>query len=732
MRCVQIPAYDRATGIPTGDLDDDGMLVTMPEPLLPWIGNTSGLGTDVWPSSFDFIVSGDQFVNRDGLLYNYQPPNYFQRPDERIIAGATGHYSFSEALDVFAEMSYMDDKTVAQIAPSGAFFVTTTIPCGNPLLSAQQFQLLCGDFNLTAADTQSVLLGRRNVEGGFRQDTLRHTSSRVVVGARGDINETWSYEAYANFGQSAVSETYLNDLSTKRIIRALNVISDPVTGDAVCASVVDGSDPECVPWDIFTTGAVADGRDTPTQLYLAKPLFATGEVSTVVINGYVVGDMSNYGWQLPGADSGISIVGGFEQRQEDIVFNPDDGFASGDGAGQGGAVSAVNGAFTVNELFFEAQLPIYDGGDFADSVNMNFGYRYSDYDTDQQTDTFKVAGDWAFNDSFRIRASFQRAVRAGNVQELFRPETFNLFDMDEDPCANEPGESPTASFEECARTGVTTGQYGNIALSPAGQYNFIQGGNTSLIPETSDTTSFGFIWTPSFAEGLIVSADYYNIEIEDAISSISPSFILDECLATGDAVFCDAITRGPQTGTLWLTNDNIRSTDVNIGLLKREGVDLQATYGFDIGNGGAIDLNLIGTYAIASEEIPTPGAATIKCVGFWDADTCLGPNPEWGHSFRATWVTPWDANLTAYWRYVSAVDDTGVNVAHFDSHNWLDLAGTWQATEILMLRAGVNNVFDEEPPLSADVGTGKGNGNTFPGTYNALGRYWFMGLSIRL
>ena len=732
MVCNMIPDYNRATGVPTGALNADGTLKMLPEPELPWIGNTTGLGTVEWPSSFDYIVQGDQFVNRSGLLYNYQPPNYFQRPDERIIAGATGHYNLSEKLEVFAEMSYMDDKTVAQIAPSGAFFVTTSIPCGNPLLSPQQFQLLCGDFLLTSADTQTVFLGRRNVEGGFRQDTLRHTMSRVVVGARGDINDSWSYEAYVNFGQSAIAQTYLNDLSTKRIIRALNVIPDPVTGAPVCASVVDGSDPECVPWDIFTTGGVPVGRDSAEQLYLAKPLFATGEVSTAVINGYVVGDMGNYGWQLPGSDTGISIVGGFEQRQEDITFNPDDGFASGDGAGQGGAVSSVQGAFTVNELFFEAQIPIYDGGDFADSVNLNLGYRYSDYDTDQETDTFKVAGDWAFNDSFRIRASFQRAVRAGNVRELFRPETFNLFDMDEDPCANEPGELPTASLSDCMRSGVTAGQYGNIALSPAGQYNFIQGGNTSLIPESSDTTSFGFIWTPSFAEGLIVSADYYNIEIEDAISSISPSFILDECLATGDAVFCDPINRNPVTGTLWLTGDNIRSTDVNIGLLKREGVDLQVAYGFDVGDMGEVDLSLIGTYAIASEEIPTPGAATIKCVGKWDADTCLGPNPEWGHSFRATWVTPWDANLTLYWRHVSEVDDTGVNVAHFDSFDWIDLAGTWQATETLMLRAGVNNVFDEEPPLSADVGTGKGNGNTFPGTYDALGRYWFMGVSIRL
>jgi iron complex outermembrane receptor protein len=726
MACNQIPAYDRATGIPTGELDDDGNLVTMPEPVLPWIGNTSGNGTLEWPSSFDYIVQGDQFVDRNGLLYNYAPPNYYQRPDERIIAGAIGNYAFSDSLEVFAEVNFMDDKTVAQIAPSGAFFVTTSLPCGNPLLSAQQFQLICGDFNLTTADTQTVFLGRRNVEGGFRQDTLRHSSNHIVVGARGDINDSWSYEAYANFGQSAFSQTYLNDLSTTRIKRALNVIDDG-SGNAICASVVDGSDPNCVPWDIFTTGAVPVGRNTPTQNYLSVPLYATGEVTTVVVNGYVVGDMGNYGWQLPGADSGISLVGGFEQRQEDLIFTPDVGFQSGDGAGQGGPIKGVEGGFTVNELFFEAAVPLYDGGDFADSVNLNLGYRYSDYDTNQQTDTFKAAFDWAFTDTFRIRASFQRAVRAGNLRELFRPQAIGLFDLTVDPCATA---TPTATLAECMNSGVTAGQYGNIAESPAQQYNALFGGNPDLKPETSDTVSFGFLLTPSAVEGLIISADYYDITVEDAIKAVDPATILNKCLDTGDAIWCDKVKRNPLSGTLWIGQDQIVSTDQNIAELKREGVDLQVAYSFDVGNAGSMDLSLVGTYQIAADEVPLPGEDTIECVGGWDLNECGLPFPEWAHTFRATWETPWDVDISGYWRHLGSVDQRD-GTTPFDSFDWLDLSGTWQATEVLMLRAGVNNIFDKEPPIAA-VGAGYGNGNTFPGVYDARGRYWFVGLSVRL
>lgn len=698
---------------------------TLPEGRITDFGVLSGVG----PGTFDYIVQGDQFVPRDGLLYNYAPSNHFQRPDERIIAGGYGHYTFNDHLELFAEVSYMDDKTVAQIAPSGAFFVTSSLPCSNPLLSDQQFQLICGDFGLTTDDVQTVFLGRRNVEGGFRQDTLRHNSSRVVFGARGEINDTWSYEAYFNYGQTVMSETYLNDLSTTRIIRALDVVPDPVTGEAVCRSVLNGVDPACIPWNIFTTGGVPEGRDTPIQQYLSVPLFATGEVTTTVYNAYVSADLGDYGWQIPSADAGIQVVGGFERREETLIFTPDVGFASGDGAGQGGPIQGVIGDFDVDELFFEAAVPLWAGQNFA-SVNLNLGYRYSDYSTGVDTDTYKVSGDWALNDSIRLRASYQRAVRVGNLRELFRPQTIQLFDMDLDPCA---GAVPVASFEECARTGVTADQYGTIADSPAGQYNFIGGGNRDLIPETSDTVSVGFIWTPTaFAQGLIVSADYYKIDIEDAISAIAPDFILDQCLAAGLPIWCDAVNRGALTGTLWIGQDNIMSTDINIGSLTREGIDLQVGYDFDVGSMGVIDINLAGVYLITANEVPTPGGDTIVCKGTWDNSQCGAPSPEWGHNFRVTWATPWDLNITGYWRYLDGVTETGVNQADFPSFSWFDLAGVWQATETFSLRVGLNNVFDKEPPLSSDTGAGFGSGNTFPGVYDARGRYWFLGFSVTL
>ena len=685
--------------------------------------------------SFDFIVAGDQFQVRDGELYNYQPPNFIQRPDERYTVGALGHYRFNDAFEAYAEVSYMDDVSDAQIAPSGAFFVTSTLPCGNPLLSAQQFQVLCGDYGLTAADTQTVYIGRRNVEGGFRTNLTTHVSNRIVVGARGDITDAWSYDAHVMSGRVKLAQTYLNDLSTTRIIRALNVVADPDTGDPVCASVLDGSDPNCIPWNVFETGGVLpDGQD-PVQGYIAKALFATGSVTTDVASGYVTGDMGQYGVKLPTADTGIQLVGGYEYRQEKLTYEPDDGFQSGDGAGQGGATTAVDGSFAVKDYFFEAQVPLFEGYDLAQSVNLNFGYRYSDYNTNQTTDTYKGTFDWSFNDQIRLRASLQRAVRAGNLRELFQPQGLNLFDMANDPC----GDAQLYSLDACVNfTGLPANLYGSAALnSPAGQYNFLQGGNPDLQPEESDTISFGGIWSPAFIDGLTVSIDYFNIEVTGAIDVIPQRFTLEQCLETGDALWCDNVQRAPGSGSLWVgTQGFVVATNTNIGKFEREGVDLQIGYTLPIGGMGDLDFSLVGTALMTADTQPTPASAVVECKGVWENGDCVGAFPEWAHNFRATWATPWDVDMSLFWRYTSAVDDAAragtSGASNWDAYNWIDLAATWQVTDNTQLRFGISNVLDEDPPLSSDVGTYPGNGNTFPGFYDPMGRYIFMGVSLEL
>jgi len=671
--------------------------------------------------SFDWITQGNEFVARNGLLYNYAPANFYQRPDERYTAGVFARYELSDKAEFYAELNFMDDQTNAQIAPSGAFFVTSTLPCGNPLLSEQQFQAVCGSNDLTRDQTQNVFIGRRNVEGGFRNQDIRHTSFRGVFGVRGDLNETWSYDMYYSYSEVSYEGTYNNELSTTRIGRALDAVRDD-DGNIVCRSVVDGSDPNCVPWNVFETGGVTDAMIN----YLQIPLFDRGTTDQKVISAFVTGDLGDYDIKMPAADNGIQVAVGLEYRKDNLDYNPDLNYQSGDGAGQGGPRPAVEGGFEVKEIYGEVSIPLIEGREFAEELTVDLGYRYSDYSTDVDTDTYKIALGWAPTTDFKARGSFQKAVRHANVRELFRPQGIGLYDMASDPCA---GANPTATLEQCARTGVTAAQYGKIADSPAGQYNQLQGGNPNLKPESSETLSYGFIWTPEFVDGLTVTLDYYNIEVTDAISAISAETTLNQCLNTGDASFCNLVNRGPVSGTLWLDGDSIVATNINIGFIETEGVDFTFEYEFDVADMGSVSIMNNGNYVMAYDQEEYPGAGIESCEGTWGG-ACGSPTADFKNNLRVTWHTPWDLSLSSTIRHIGEIEAKGAGQQDLGERNYWDLGAIYQMNEEVTFRAGVQNVLDREPPLADGGPSIFGNGNTFPGTYDALGRYIFLGASM--
>ena len=679
-------------------------------------------------NGFDYKVDGTEFVPRAGTLYNYGPENFFQRPDERYTFGAFAHYDVSDQVEVFSELMFMDDRSVSQIAPSGAFFVTNELSCGNPFLSDQQFNALCGQYGLTKDDTQVAYLGRRNVEGGRRQQDLRHTMYRGVFGARGQINDAWRFDVYAQYSEVSMENTYLNDLSTTKIKRALNAVAHPDSGETVCQSVVDGSDPSCVPWNIFTTGAVSQEMLD----YLVLPLFARGTTDQTVYSGYLAVDLDEYGVQLPAADSGISLVFGAEYREDNLDFSPDTGFSSGDGAGQGGATPAVSGGYDVTEFFLEASLPLVQGARAAQDVTLDLAYRYSDYSTDQQTDTYGIAGAWSIIDQVKLRASYQRAIRAANVRELFQPQGFNLFDMAGDPCG---GPSPARSQAECARSGVTAERYGSVPNSPASQYNFLQGGNPDLAPEEADTYSFGAVFYLDWADAfdLNLSIDYFAIKIEKGISNLTPEFILNQCL-DGNEAQCANVRRG-NAGDLWIgsnvgSSGRIRALNDNLAIEEVQGMDITADLNWDIGKYGNLGFNTVMSFIGTWDQAELEGAPAEACEGKWGG-VCGYPTPDFRNSLRTVWTTPWDITVTGLWRHVDEVQDLNGNV-DIDKQDYFDLAGSWMVNDWATLRSGVNNVFDEEPPI---IGNGagpsiSGNGNVFPGLYDHLGRYWYFGVSV--
>ncbi|GLS26251.1 TonB-dependent receptor [Marinibactrum halimedae] len=687
---------------------------------------TTDRGTFGNLNDVDLMVEGNQFVNRNGYLFNFAPDNFFQRPDERTTAGLFANYEINDKVKAYTEIMYMSNESNAQIAPSGAFFITDTFYCGNPFMSDQQYNALCGALEYGRdeySDDGDILIGRRNVEGGARNNDLEHESLRTLFGFKGNINESWSYDIFAQYSEVEFYEAYNNDLSKIRVNRALDARLDE-NNNVVCASTLgpNPEDPDCVAWNIFEAGAVT--QDMLEYLYL--DLEAEGNTELSVFGATFSGDLGEYGMTLPQANNGVAVAFGLEYREESLDYNAGPGYESGDGAGQGGPRPSVEGEYDVTDVYFQALIPIMEGQPFAEELTLDIGYRFSDYSTSITTDTYKVAFGWAPNSDVKIRGSYNRAVRHANIRELFRPQAISLYDMDADPCG---GPTPQRTLEECRRTGVTSAQYGAIANNPAEQYNDISGGEPDLKPETSDAYSFGIVYTPSQLPGLDLTLDYFEIEVTDAIDALTPQFILEQCLSSGAPEYCSLVNRDPGNGSLWTGTGSVTAVDQNIGMFRTEGIDVAINFDLELGDLGALRFTNTSTYIMDWERQEVSERPVIDCNGKW-GESCEDPVIDFQNNFRVTWLTPMNLSINTQWRHMSEVEDV-LDRADFDAQNYLDLSGIWSINDMVSIRAGINNITDREPPIGPSPGAGIfGNGNTFPGTYDALGRYWFLGATF--
>ncbi|MBI1196517.1 MAG: TonB-dependent receptor, partial [Phenylobacterium sp.] len=544
---------------------------------------------------------GNTFRTRTGAdVYNFGPANYYQRPDDRYVMGAFAHYELAPWATAYADLMFMDDTSTYQIAPGGIFAGTFSINCANPLLSDQQRGLMPataasggGTCLSNTAGTFTGTVSRRNIEGGGRQGQTEHTQYRYVVGLKGDIADNWNYDFFMQFGRVAFHQVQTGFFRTTAINNALNVVS--VNGVPTCQSVVDGTDTACVPYNIFQLGQV-----TPAALaYLETPSSQIGNLYERVVNFSVGGDLTDYGIKSPWAQDGVGVSFGAEYRRETLDFAADYVSSAGLLNGSGGANPPVNGSYDVYELFGETRIPLIQDAPFAKSLQMELAYRYSDYSSVGTTSTYKIAGDWTPIDDIRLRASYQRAVRAPHVLELFSPQNVVL-DGTQDPCAGLAASDPLVA--RCAQAfNLTTAQVLAIEANPANQYNGQLGGNPNVDPETSDTISFGVVLQPTFLPGFNFSADYFDIKVKDFIGQIGADVIINRCVNNLDPFYCGLVKRDA-AGSIWLSNQGyVVDTTLNTGALRTKGIDFNASYRTDldmigIENGGGINISFVGTW----------------------------------------------------------------------------------------------------------------------------------------
>lgn len=749
-------------------------------------------------STFYTFAPNGGFEN-SATLYNFAPLNYYQRPDKRYTAGLFADYEINDAIKPYVEFMFMDDKTVAQIAPSGNFGNTLSINCDNPLMSATQRAVVCnpgnlingflGDFPLAAAapyndgtngtpgpggapinfvDSRGTQyqrgffqLLRRNVEGGPRQAELQHTNYRAVLGSKGQLGEAWSYDAYYQYGRSNYTQIYRNEFSIAKLNRALNAVVDTRPGSAtngqvVCRSVIDGSDTSCVPYNVF---AGAGGASAASVAYLSSTGFQSGSTTEQVANLSFTGDLANYGFKTPWANDGAVVNFGVEWRRESLDLQTDEAFSKGDLTGQGGATLPLAGNFKVLEFFGELALPIVQDG-FVKDLTFNAGYRRSDYKTSAGrkygTDTYKFGLDFAPIPDIRFRGVYNRAVRAPNIQELFATPTVGL-NGSSDPCS---GRTLTATDYGCIAQGLRAGS-GTVA-NPAGQYNGLIGGNQDLRPERATTKTFGVVLQPSFLPRFALTIDWFDIKVQDAIRSFGQDAILSDCVTNATATFTPAscgLVKRDAAGSLWLTPGGyVIDTPGNVGSVQTKGLEINGSYSHDVGF-GSLSLTFNGTY-LDEYKVNNGLTPAYDCAGFYGPTCSKGgttdsgaPLPRWRHKARLSLNTESNIGVSLQWRFIGKVSaetlsdnpslaaptnfDPGLRIK---SQSYFDLAASYNFKDAYTLRLGVNNVFDKQPPyITSGSGavpgtnlcpTGPCNGNTYPGTYDALGRYLYASVTL--
>lgn len=608
-----------------------------------------------------------------GNLSNWGPLLSMRHPAQRLRGGAFADYEINDRAKVYFEFNAMRARTRNYYDESGTFGLPVDISCSSPY--------------------------------------------RSVVGLQGDITSSWRYDVSFLYGNTSSAEQGENVFSRPRMINALDVTRDS-DGNLVCVS---GGD--CVPYLVFTPGAI-----TQASLdYLTTDMRTTGSASEYVFNAYVSGDLP---FVLPTAVNRPAVVLGAEYRKETSRTLFDDVLSHGDILGD--AVRRnVRGSYDVRELFTEAAVPLIEDKRFVRDLSAELGFRRSDYDISGSHDTWKVGLNYRPIDRLKLRGGFNRAVRAPNVIELFLPQSASLWNGS-DPCA---GATPVFSAEQCARTGVAASRYGLVTADPVGQFNMLVGGNAGLQPESADTWTLGFVTSP--LRGLNLSVDYWDIKIDDVIGLVDPQTALNQCALSGEPALCSLVHRAPD-GNLWLdiqsgSGGYIQATNANLGLWHFRGVDVAMDYRLPMST-GAMKFTLNGSRFLKKfyENVKGVAGSRYSCQGLYSSE-CDFPTPKWRHSFETSYISNsfWTVGLN--WRYFSSVDnpavDTGIDKG-IGAQSYFDLIGTFRIGEKASIVAGVNNIFDKEPPLvSLDLSTNYFN--TVDGYYDMLGRYLHASMTVR-
>ena len=697
--------------------------------------------------------------------FNFNPFNVFQTPFKRFNIFAQGNYEVSDAVEVYTRGMFSKNTVDTIIAPSGSFGGTVTVNLNNPYLPATLRNQFCA-FNTSGAGAYTprftpaecaaaatatgrtdpnyrevtATLNRRTTEVGPRISNYQTTIFDYRIGARGGITDAIDWDLSGAYGESENLQTIKNYTLQSRF-RQASLANNTTT----CQTATNG----CVPINLFGP----DGSITP-----GMAAFLTADSSTIVrttlaqVRGTISGDA---GFASPFAVEQVGFAIGGEYRKYGATQSADLlAKTPGELGGAGGAAPNIDGGYDVYEAFGEIIAPLVEDKPFFHSLTLEAGARYSSYNVEgaakqNKTTTWKVGGSWEPVESLKIRGNYSRAVRAPNIGELFTPQTVGLTNLGTDPCA---GAAPTGNANlraVCIAQGAPSGTIGSITNPTAAQANITVGGNLNLEPETADTWTLGAVFQPDFFPGFSMSLDYYNIKIKDVIGTALPGDIIAACFGNITAASatdpnCTSFQRNPITGGLdgdpAITGGLFGPTN-NLGKLSTDGFDLLANWKGDIGFAD-LALAFVGNWTRSSKFNANPADPTSlnrECVGYYSVNCSFTGSiqPEFSTSTRATFGVG-DVDLSFLWRWIDAVefepqqiiDDGGPantvqpQFRNIGAEHYFDWTARWKASDNFSFTFTVQNLLDNQPKVVGNTigATTFNSGNTYPSTYDALGR----------
>jgi iron complex outermembrane receptor protein len=596
---------------------------------------------------------------------------------------------------------------------------------------------------------------------GPRESTNTSNVYQVMVGVDGVLPvKDWTWEAYASQGRTD-AVTFLKS-GYASLARYRMLVTAPNYGKNFSLNANNGFIATCTSGiPVFDNFQISqdciDAMSVPMKNYTDFKQ----QIAEVNLQGGL--------FDLPAGE--VRSAFGVSYRKNTVLFQPDPLLGVQSVLDQPiglFAVSDTGGTADVKEAYAEFLVPVLHDLPAIKQLNLELGFRYSDYNTAGGQNTWKALADWKLNDVVSFRGGYQVANRAPNTAELFTGSTLNVAQFPlGDPCASNTiapwgnvASNPNRAKVQQLCSQIIGANGGSVYdLNPngyVGPFGFFTleienlSGNPNLKPEEGRTWTAGLVLRSPFEgalSNLTTSLDWYRIQISGAISPISSLTTYEQCLngngtsnpnySLDDAGgFCKLITRDKVSG------DRLRvdAPYLNLGGIQTSGIDAQVSWRSAFAEmglqsvPGALSVNFIVNYLDSYKTQANPGAPFLEAAG------TLAQNGqyEW-RTFTSFGYSASSVNVGLTWSHLPETKDSSVvtvptsTARPVGAYDMFDLTASWQATSKLSIRAGIDNLFDTDPKIVGANPPNTNNAtNTLPGYYDLLGRRFYVGLKATL